>query len=178
MFERVTNLIKIQEKKMKTRNLVLLLTMLIIAAFALSACGGGATEAPAEPTKAPTEAPMEEPTEAPMEEPTEAPMEEPTEEPMEEATEEPTEEPMAEPCAPATDGPLAGVDPRGQTIVWWHNHSGSREENMLPLLDQFSILKIKVATMTFVIKSTPASPPVNSPLRLSLVTRMIKLSIS
>jgi multiple sugar transport system substrate-binding protein len=123
---------------MKTRNLLLLLTMLIVAAFVLSACGGGATEAPAEPT----EAPMEEPTEAPMEEPTEAPMEEPTEEPMEEPTEEvmeePTEEPMAEPCAPATDGPLAGVDPRGQTIVWWHNHSGSREENMLPLLDQFN----------------------------------------
>jgi multiple sugar transport system substrate-binding protein/sn-glycerol 3-phosphate transport system substrate-binding protein len=43
-----------------------------------------------------------------------------------------------EPCAPAADGPLAGVDPRGQTVVWWHNHSGSREENMLPLLEQFN----------------------------------------
>jgi multiple sugar transport system substrate-binding protein len=120
---------------MKTRNLLLLLTMLIIAAFALSACGGGATEAPTEaPMEEPTEAPMEEPTEAPKEEPTEAPMEEPTEAPME----EPTEVPMAEPCAPAADGALAGVDPRGQTIVWWHNHSGSREEQLLPLLDQFN----------------------------------------
>ena len=32
------------------------------------------------------------------------------------------------PCAPATSGPLAGVDPRGQTVVWWHNHSQHREE--------------------------------------------------
>jgi ElaB/YqjD/DUF883 family membrane-anchored ribosome-binding protein len=55
------------------------------------------------------------------------------EEAMEEAEEtmEETEEEMAEemgPCAPASDGPFAGVDPRGQTVVWWHNHSGSREE--------------------------------------------------
>lgn len=41
-------------------------------------------------------------------------------------------------CAPATEGELAGVDPRGQTIIWWHNHSGTREENMLPLIDEFN----------------------------------------
>jgi hypothetical protein len=74
-----------------------------------------------------------------VEEATEA-AEEPTEEP--EPTEAPaTEEAMAgDPfagigdCAPAEEGDLAGVDPRGQTITWWHNHSGSREENMIPLL--------------------------------------------
>jgi multiple sugar transport system substrate-binding protein/sn-glycerol 3-phosphate transport system substrate-binding protein len=71
-----------------------------------------------------------------MDEPTEEPMEEPTEEPMEEPTEEPMEE--MEPCAPAAEGDLAGVDPRGQTIVWWHNHSGSREENLLPLIEQYN----------------------------------------
>ena len=46
-----------------------------------------------------------------------------------EAEEEPAAEAMDEgPCAPAADGPLAGIDPRGQTIVWWHQHRGSREE--------------------------------------------------
>jgi multiple sugar transport system substrate-binding protein/sn-glycerol 3-phosphate transport system substrate-binding protein len=121
---------------MKTRNLLMLLSMLIIAVFVLSACGGGATEAPVEEPA--VEEPVEEPTEAPMEEPKAEPTEAPMEEPTEAAVEEPTEEPMPEPCAPAADGPLAGVDPRGQNIVWWHNHSGSREENMLPLLEQFN----------------------------------------
>jgi multiple sugar transport system substrate-binding protein/sn-glycerol 3-phosphate transport system substrate-binding protein len=44
---------------------------------------------------------------------------------------------MAE-CELATVGPLAGVDPRGVTIDWWHNHSGSREEQLLPLVDRFN----------------------------------------
>ena len=30
--------------------------------------------------------------------------------------------------APAAEGAYAGVDPSGQTVVWWHQHSGSREE--------------------------------------------------
>ncbi|MEJ2749306.1 MAG: extracellular solute-binding protein [Anaerolineae bacterium] len=77
----------------------------------------------------PTEVPMEEPTEAPMEEPTEAPMEAP----MADASMNGIDE-----CTLATDGPFADVDPSGQTIVWWHNHSGTREENMLPLIDQFN----------------------------------------
>jgi multiple sugar transport system substrate-binding protein/sn-glycerol 3-phosphate transport system substrate-binding protein len=67
-------------------------------------------------------------------------MEEPTEEAMEEeaAEEEAVEEEVMEPCAPSADGGLAGVDPRGQTVVWWHNHSGSREEQMLPLIEEFN----------------------------------------
>lgn len=60
------------------------------------------------------------------------------------------EEPMEEPamvnvetnglteCVVATEGPFAGVDPSDVSIVWWHNHSGSREENMLPLIDEFN----------------------------------------
>ncbi len=63
----------------------ILLTMLMILALILAACGG------TDPT--PTSAP--EPTEAPTEEPTAEPMEEPTEEPMEEPTEESMEEEMA-----------------------------------------------------------------------------------
>jgi multiple sugar transport system substrate-binding protein/sn-glycerol 3-phosphate transport system substrate-binding protein len=139
-----------------------LVVLVLIVPLLLVACGGNttneeaeaeepaATEAPMEePTEAPkeepTEAPMEEPTEAPMEEPTEAPMEEPTEAPMEEPTEEPMEEAMMsatangiDTCDVAEDGPLAGVDPTGVSIVWWHNHSGSREEALLPLIDEFN----------------------------------------
>ncbi|MFO7680230.1 MAG: extracellular solute-binding protein, partial [Chloroflexota bacterium] len=55
----------------------------------------------------------------------------------EEPTAEPVEEPMAA-CAPAADGPLAGIDPSGQTIQWWHNHSGSREEKLLPMIEDFN----------------------------------------
>ena len=33
-------------------------------------------------------------------------------------------------CAPAKDGPLAGVDRSGQKIVWWHNHTKAREEGL------------------------------------------------
>jgi maltose-binding protein MalE len=77
------------------KSIWLLISILVIASLALVACGGEATEAPAEPTEAPVEEPMEEPMEEPAEEPTEEPMEEPAEEP----TEEPTEEPMAEPVA-------------------------------------------------------------------------------
>jgi ABC-type glycerol-3-phosphate transport system substrate-binding protein len=51
---------------------------------------------------------------------------------------EPTEEPMAEPCAPATDGPLAGIDPRGVTFDWWHNHSREREEALLEMIAEFN----------------------------------------
>jgi multiple sugar transport system substrate-binding protein len=41
-------------------------------------------------------------------------------------------------CTPATDGELAGVDPSGQTVVWWHNHSGVREERLAEIIDQFN----------------------------------------
>lgn len=78
-----------------------------------------------------------EPTEEPMEEPTEEPMEEPTEEPMEETMMDPSMNGISE-CAIAEDGLFAGIDPTDVAIVWWHNHSGSREENMLPLIDEFN----------------------------------------
>ena len=38
----------------------------------------------------------------------------------------------------AAEGAYAGVDPSGQTVVWWHNHSGSREENLLPLIEEYN----------------------------------------
>ncbi|MBK8984806.1 MAG: extracellular solute-binding protein [Chloroflexi bacterium] len=132
----------------KTMKLLLLLFTAVLFTLALAACGGDTTttEPVAQATTAPVEEVAAEPTEAPMEEPTEEPMAEPTEAPMEEPTEAPMEEPMTvnnslngvDECIIATDGPFAGVDPTGVNIVWWHNHSGSREEKMLPLIDQFN----------------------------------------
>lgn len=111
-------------------NVFRLLSLLVVASMLLAACAAPTTEAP-------TEAVVEEPA---AEEPAaEEPAVEPTatEEPMAEPTA--TEEPMAEePCAPAADGPLTGVDPRGVTVEWWHQHSGSREEKLLPLVAQFN----------------------------------------
>ena len=43
-----------------------------------------------------------------------------------------------EPCALATEGPLAGVDPRGQAVVWWHQHSQMREEWLLEKAEEFN----------------------------------------
>ena len=43
-----------------------------------------------------------------------------------------------EACAPATEGNLAGVDPRGQSIQWWTNHTGSREENLILMVEEFN----------------------------------------
>ncbi|NLX08485.1 MAG: extracellular solute-binding protein [Chloroflexi bacterium] len=42
------------------------------------------------------------------------------------------------PTEPAAEGPLAGVDPSGQTITWWHNHTGGREEFLTQIIDEFN----------------------------------------
>jgi len=57
----------------------------------------------------------------------------PTDVPAEEETEAPPEA-----CAPATSGPLAGIDPRNQTVTWWHQHSGVREEGLLEMVEEFN----------------------------------------
>jgi multiple sugar transport system substrate-binding protein len=101
---------------MKCRHLITLLMVLALLLPLLAACGGEeATETP-KPTEKPTEAPVVQPTEAPA----------------------PTEVPKAEPCAPATEGPLAGIDIRGVTFDWWHQHSGSREEQLMVLVAGFN----------------------------------------
>ncbi|MFZ0544915.1 MAG: substrate-binding domain-containing protein [Candidatus Promineifilaceae bacterium] len=96
---------------MKNRKrLFTILSILLIFAFGLVACGGEEPTATPAPTEAPAEEPtevMEEPTEEPMEEPTEEMMEEPTEEPMEEPTEEPMEE-MGEPLKIGVISDLSG----------------------------------------------------------------------
>lgn len=132
---------------------VLLLALII--PLALVACGGQeqVAEQPAtapaaeeETAAEPTEAPAEEPTEEPMEEPEEEPMEEPAEETEEPAAEEGGEEMAADmptmmgisECTVAEAGPFAGIDPNGVEIVWWHNHTGNREEPLAELVNQFS----------------------------------------
>lgn len=137
---------------MSRKMLTGLTLLMLLLAMVLVACGGNTSNTSEEnagntandtATNNTAEEPAnnggEEVAEEPMEEPTEEAMEEPMEEPTEEvAVEEPTEEVAMEPCAPATEGPLAGIDPRGQTIVWWHNHSGSREEGLLELVAEFN----------------------------------------
>jgi multiple sugar transport system substrate-binding protein/sn-glycerol 3-phosphate transport system substrate-binding protein len=112
---------------MKTPKLILLLAALVILVLVGTACKKEAT-----PTVEPTEIVVEE-TEVIVE-----PTVEPTLEPTVEPTPEPTEAPPPEPCAPATEGALAGVDPRGQTVVWWHQHSGSREEGLAGMIAEFN----------------------------------------
>src|SRR5690606_30225586 len=103
------------------RKQIWLLAMLLTAALMLAACPAAAP-APSAPADAPA---AEEPA---------------AEEADAEATEAPAEEAaVAEGvCAPAADGELAGVDPSGQTVVWWHNHSGVREEGLLEIIEQFN----------------------------------------
>ena len=39
---------------------------------------------------------------------------------------------------PAEDGDFAGIDPSGQTVVYWHQHSGAREERLNELVAEFN----------------------------------------
>lgn len=109
---------------MMQRKQLWLLGALLVVAMLLAAC-----PAPAAPAQEEAAAPEAAATEAPAEEA--AP----------EATAAPAEEAAAaegEACAPATEGELAGVDPRGQSIVWWTNHSGSREEKLNAIIAEFN----------------------------------------
>jgi multiple sugar transport system substrate-binding protein/sn-glycerol 3-phosphate transport system substrate-binding protein len=119
---------------MKTPKFYLLISALVILAMVLAACAQ-ATETVVETPEEPVaEEPVAEEPTAVVEQP--APTEVPTDVPA--PTEAPTDVPEPEPCAPATEGDLAGVDPRGQTVVWWHQHSGSREEGLAKLVADFN----------------------------------------
>jgi multiple sugar transport system substrate-binding protein/sn-glycerol 3-phosphate transport system substrate-binding protein len=96
------------------RKQIWLLAMLLTAAMLLAACP--AAPAPSAPAEAPADEAAAEATDAPAEE----------------------GEVAEGACAPATEGELAGVDPSGQTVVWWHQHSGEREAGLNGLIDQFN----------------------------------------
>jgi len=104
------------------RKLVAVLAILALTLPLVASC------APKE-TPAPTEAPVvEEPTAVP-EEPTEAPP-------------EPTEVPEPTPVPLDYDveiyGEVENLDPSGQVVTYWYQHTGSREELMLSLIDEFN----------------------------------------
>jgi phosphate/phosphite/phosphonate ABC transporter binding protein len=62
------------------------------------------------------------------------------------ATPAPTQPPAAETAAPAepmataapTAGPYEGVDPTGQTITFWHQHTKGREEALNAMVEEFN----------------------------------------
>ena len=74
-----------------------LLSLLVISAMLLVACGGAEEEVADEPVEEPTEVMAPEATDEPAREPTDEPAEEPAPEPTEEPAPEPTEEPVSEP---------------------------------------------------------------------------------
>ena len=96
----------------------ILIAVFVMAAMVLTACGGGET---------PSEAPAEE---APAEQ---APAEEA---PAEEA---PAEEPAdVTDTSGAMEDVYADVDPTGQTITFWHQHTRGREAALQEIVDEFN----------------------------------------
>ena len=116
---------------MKIPKFVLYISALVMLVLIVAACAQ-ATEPATEVTQEPVA------TEATVVEEEPAPTEIPAEEPAPTDVPTPHDIPTPEPCAPATEGDLAGIDPRGQTVTWWHNHSGSREEGLAELLTEFN----------------------------------------
>jgi peptide/nickel transport system substrate-binding protein len=94
---------------MRKKWLYLLMLAALVVPLILTACA--ATEAPPEPT---------------------APPEEPKEEPA-----APTEAPEAEPPV-AAEGPYEGVDPSGQEVLYWHQHTRARQEGLDEMVAEFN----------------------------------------
>jgi basic membrane lipoprotein Med (substrate-binding protein (PBP1-ABC) superfamily) len=91
-----------------------LMALVVVLSMLLSAC--------TTPSATPTEEPAPPPTEKPAEPA-------PTEKPAEPA---PTEAP-AEP-----EGPYEAVDPSGQTVMFWHQHTGDREKQLQKIVEDFN----------------------------------------
>ncbi len=107
---------------MRERKWFALIAVLALLLAVLTACGQKTT---------PTAAPTEKPTEAQA---TEAPTTAPAE------TEAPTAAPTEE--APAYDtaiyGDLENIDPSGQEVTYWYQHTRSREELLQSMIDEFN----------------------------------------
>ena len=118
----------LEERVMKFPKSLGLLVSMAALNLLISTCASQATPVA---TEAPTSAPVVQPTAVPTEVLTEIPAEVPP-------TSVPTQIPPPEACAPATEGLLSGVDPRGQTLAWWHQHSGSKGEALAALVSEFN----------------------------------------
>ncbi len=102
------------------KKLYVVFAALLVASMILAACTPAAPEPVAEEPAAAEEMPAAE-EEAPAAEA--------------EATEEVAEEPVNEACPPSA----AGVDPSGQTVVWWHQHDEeNRQEFIAKTLEDFN----------------------------------------
>jgi len=117
---------------MKNTKWYLFIVVLLLGAFALVACGGGAQEAApteeAAPVEEATAAPeVVEPTEAPAEEPTAVPTEAPAEEPTMAPTEEAAAEMMLASDTSKTMSELLASDPNFSTFVEAWTASGLTE---------------------------------------------------
>jgi multiple sugar transport system substrate-binding protein/sn-glycerol 3-phosphate transport system substrate-binding protein len=111
-------LLKGGEIQMNKKFWFTLIAIFVMASMLLAACGGGTT----------TEAPAEE--EAPMEE---APT---AEEPMEEAPAE--QQPEVSEQESAMEDVYADVDPSGQVVTFWHQHSGDRDTYLQQMVEDFN----------------------------------------
>ncbi|MCB0010319.1 MAG: hypothetical protein KDE34_00410, partial [Anaerolineales bacterium] len=110
---------------MLNRKLYLLMMIMALLGLFLAACGSSEEE-PEEGAETVTE--TEEETEA-----------EPTEEPMAEEEEVMEEEEMAEPDYDTSIyGVIDDIDLEGVTVVFWHQHSGAREEELIKIVDEFN----------------------------------------
>ncbi|MCB0009087.1 MAG: extracellular solute-binding protein [Anaerolineales bacterium] len=110
---------------MLNRKLYLLMMIMALLGLFLAACGSSEEE-PEEGAETVTE--TEEEAEA-----------EPTEEPMAEEEEVMEEEEMAEPDYDTSIyGVIDDIDLEGVTVVFWHQHSGAREEELIKIVDEFN----------------------------------------
>ena len=101
------------------KRIYILLALALVGALVLSACAKQAaptaTLEPAAPTATPEPAAA---TATPQ-------------------AQEPTATPApAEPAVP--EGPYEDVDPSGATVLWWHQHSGSRQEGLDEMVAEFN----------------------------------------
>ncbi len=128
-------------------------TLLVIAALVLSACGGGAA-APAAPTTAPEATVAATATSSTMTNTTTTTSTTTTSSTATVSNTAPvsgtapvsstapvsgtTSSAPVGNCDLAKDGKFAGVDPHGQKVVWWHNHTGAREAKLKALVEEFN----------------------------------------
>ena len=117
----------------------------MLLAMALVACGGGQVEEAidtASETVQETAAEVAETAEEVVEEVVEEAeeMAEEAEEMVEEVVEEAEEmvDEMMSDCPVGASGDYAGVSAEGVTVEWWHNHSGSRGEQLVEMIEDFN----------------------------------------